>query len=198
MLPKGWTVEDARNLFSNNLRGALQESNVLDYVVNVMVDFLQSRKLEIVSDQKPLSVKVDELWNNKDRHKSYLGFKGIGDTYLWLCGFMPENLSKRRKHQLGVGWYVAKGRDAYNGAIYLANAHRIRYSPTDILCKVSDRFERCSRAMLEMRARLSNKGIIMEPEVAREISDVLNYGNDIAVHLARIAGEERPYLRIVI
>lgn len=197
MALREWTADEAKELFRNNLRAGINDAFVLDYVVNLLVDFFQSRKLEIVSDQKPLSVKVDELWRSHDRVKSYMAFKGIGDAYLWLCGFMPENLSKKRKHQLGVEWYIEKGRDAYNGAIYLANAHKIRYSPTEILCKVSDRFERCSRAILEMRAKLNNKGMMMEPDVAREISKVLYNGNDISVHLAMIAGEDRPYLRIV-
>lgn len=183
--------------FRRNLRGSLRDARALDYVVDVLVQFSEECAFDPVFGERPFPVIIDELWANPDKMGSYNKFKGYADAFLWVCGFLPENVSKSRRSKPGLERYIQFGRDAYEGAIYLAGSLRISNQPVEAMCRVSRGFEQCSRAILEMRARLNVGSAMLPYETVDEISRVLYRGENAAIRLAQIAGRENPGLRVV-
>ena len=190
--------EELKYFFDRNL-APINDMKTKNYVVGVLMKFLEKSDFEIISSHEPLSVRMDKLWNSSSRAAAYEGFKDAGDAILWLCGFCPSSLVKHKtpkgtKQAMGMGlsWYVGKGRDSYNAALYLANDLRLGADIITTLSRVSDRFETCSRAMLEMRVRFNQENALVRPEVMDEISEVFYKGKDATSRLAEIAGKARP------
>jgi hypothetical protein len=188
------------NIFRRNLT-EISDAVTRNYVVAVLMKHIQGTGFGIISSDEPLSVRMDKLWSSSSRAAAYDGFRNAGDDILWLCGFCPGNLVKDKtprgtKQIMGMGlhWYVGKGKDSYNAALYLANDMRLGRDITATLSRVSDNFEICSRAMLEMKVRFNQGSAVVRPEVLEEISEVFYNGKDAATRLAEIAGREKPAL----
>ncbi|MBD3312948.1 hypothetical protein GF345_00740 [Candidatus Woesearchaeota archaeon] len=182
----------------------IDDRKARDYVSGMLVRFAYEADFGRVFSEKPLSVGLYELWESGDKALAYDGFRKNGDAILWLCGFFPDRLAKHRKPRgshhvmgMGLGWYVEKGRLAYNSAIDLGNEIRVGGDQIETLSKVSGGFEDCSRAILEMRVRASEGNAVAEPEILNEISDVLYKGQDAAARIVQIAGRVRPTLSFV-
>ena len=123
--------DELKDLFSSGLSDLIRDDEVKVHVVGVLDGFICERNLPIkqtVAD----SVIVNDLFEKRN----YEALVFFGDAQLFMCGMFPEYLSKHRRHSLGIGFYVRKGIDSYNYALYLAISKKMKNGKLHNFCQV--------------------------------------------------------------
>ncbi|HUJ25267.1 MAG TPA: hypothetical protein VLW85_04560 [Myxococcales bacterium] len=99
-----------------NQRARVQPFTEL-YLVNLLHEFLASEALYVVAEdgslqQKPLAMLLKEALENEGAARVHR-LRRLGDTSLFVSGFFPDSLG-RRKSAVDVDYYIAMGGRAYD------------------------------------------------------------------------------------
>ncbi|HLC46115.1 MAG TPA: hypothetical protein VJI75_00070 [Candidatus Nanoarchaeia archaeon] len=179
--------------FSNNLRESIPDPYLRGYVVKEVVrGTINGEKFDFLNDERSLSVILYRL-HETGQDEAYKRFKSIADGLLALCGFFPEHLSSYRRHSMGIRWHVARGRDAYNAALYYSNKARIPGSSPTMLSRIGDNFKDISGALFELKQRGNYSLDDLEAEVREEIKKAFYRRRD----LPSPGQSVRPLLKLV-
>jgi len=157
-------------LFSSGLSDLIRDEEVKVHVVGVLDGFISERNLPIkqtVAD----SVIINDLFE-KENYDALVFF---GDAQLFMCGMFPEYLSKQRRHSLGIGFYVEKGIDSYNYALYLAISKKMKKSKAKLVSKLSDSFIENVNALLHLRDRLQEGDVFIDHFLCDELKETIGY-----------------------
>ena len=92
-----------------------------------------------------------------------------------MCGMFPEYLSKSRRHSLGIGFYVRKGIDSYNYALYLAVSKKMKNTKVSLVSKLSDSFIDNVNALLHLRNRLQDEEVVLNRPLYEELKETVGY-----------------------
>ncbi len=170
MIVNECTRDELKGLFSFGLSDLIRDDEVKVHVVGVLDGFISERNLPIkqtVAD----SVIVNDLFE-KENYEALVFF---GDAQLFMCGMFPEYLSKHRRHSLGIGFYVKKGIDSYNYALYLAVSKKMRNTKAALVSKLSDSFINNVNALLQLRNRLKDGEVFLDPFLCDELKEGIGY-----------------------
>jgi len=170
MIVNECTRDELKGLFSFGLSDLIRDDEVKVHVVGVLDGFISERNLPIkqtVAD----SVIVNDLFE-KENYEALVFF---GDAQLFMCGMFPEYLSKHRRHSLGIGFYVKKGIDSYNYALYLAVSKKMRNTQAALVSKLSDSFINNVNALLQLRNRLKDGEVFLDPFLCDELKEAIGY-----------------------
>ena len=162
--------DELKDLFSSGLSDLIRDDEVKVHVVGVLDGFICERNLPIkqtVAD----SVIVNDLFE-KGNYEALVFF---GDAQLFMCGMFPEYLSKHRRHSLGIGFYVRKGIDSYNYALYLAISKKMKNTKAALVSKLSDSFINNVNALLQLRNRLKDGEVFLDPFLCDELKEETGY-----------------------
>ena len=162
--------DELKDLFSSGLSDLIRDDEVKVHVVGVLDGFICERNLPIkqtVAD----SVIVNDLFE-KGNYEALVFF---GDAQLFMCGMFPEYLSKHRRHSLGIGFYVRKGIDSYNYALYLAISKKMKNGKAALVSKLSDSFMDNVNALLQLRNRLQDGEVFVDHFLCDELKDAVGY-----------------------
>ena len=167
---KEYNRDALKGLFSSGLSGLIRDDEVKVHIVGVLDGFICERQLPIkqtVAD----SVIVNDLFE-KGNFEALVFF---GDAQLFMCGMFPEYLSKLRRHSLGIGFYVRKGIDSYNYALYLAVSKKMKNTKVGLVSKLSDSFTDNVNALLQLRNRLQDEELIFNHALYEELNETVGY-----------------------
>jgi hypothetical protein len=170
MIVNECTRDELKGLFSFGLSDLIRDDEVKVHVVGVLDGFISERNLPIkqtVAD----SVIVNDLYE-KENYEALVFF---GDAQLFMCGMFPEYLSKHRRHSLGIGFYVKKGIDSYNYALYLAISKKMKNTKAALVSKLSDSFINNVNALLQLRNRLKDGEVFLDPFLCDELKEEIGY-----------------------
>ena len=170
MIVNEYTRDELKGLFSFGLSDLIRDDEVKVHVVGVLDGFISERNLPIkqtVAD----SVIVNDLYE-KENYEALVSF---GDAQLFMCGMFPEYLSKHRRHSLGIGFYVKKGIDSYNYALYLAISKKMKNTKAALVSKLSDSFINNVNALLQLRNRLKDGEVFRDPFLCDELKEEIGY-----------------------
>ena len=159
-----------KGLFSSGLSDLIRDDEVKVHVVGVLDGFICERNLPIkqtVAD----SVIVNDLYEKG----SYEALVFFGDAQLFMCGMFPEYLSKHRRHSLGIKFYVRKGIDSYNYALYLALSKKMKNGKAALVSKLSDSFIDNVNALLQLRNRLKDGDVFIDRFLCDELKEAVGY-----------------------
>jgi len=162
--------DELKGLFFSGLSDLIRDDEVKVHVVGVLDGFISERNLPIkqtVAD----SVIVNDLFE-KGNYEALIFF---GDTQLFMCGMFPEYLSKHRRHSLGIGFYVRKGIDSYNYALYLAISKKLKNTKAALVSKLSDSFMDNVNALLQLRNRLQEGEVFLDHFLCDELKEAVGY-----------------------
>ena len=162
--------DELKDLFSSGLSDLIRDDEVKVHVVDVLDGFICERNLPIkqtVAD----SVIVNDLF----KKGNYEGLVFFGDAQLFMCGMFPEYLSKHRRHSLGIGFYVRKGIDSYNYALYLAISKKMKNTKVALVSKLSDSFMDNVNALLQLRNRLRDGEVFLNRFLCDELKEAIGY-----------------------
>jgi len=162
--------DELKNIFSSGLSDLIRDDEVKVHVVGVLDGFICERNLPIKQTFAD-SVIVNDLFEKG----SYEALVFFGDAQLFMCGMFPEHLSKVRRHSLGIGFYVRKGIDSYNYALYLAISKKMKNSKAALVSKLSDSFIDNVNALLHLRNRLKDGEIFIDRFLCDELKDAVGY-----------------------
>jgi hypothetical protein len=170
MLVNECTRDELKGLFSVGLSDLIRDDEVKVHVVGVLDGFISERNLPIkqtVAD----SVIVNDLFE-KENYEALVFF---GDAQLFMCGMFPEYLSKHRRHSLGIGFYVRKGIDSYNYALYLAISKKMKKTKAALVSKLSDSFIDNVNALLQLRNRFQEGEVVLDHFLCDELKEAIGY-----------------------
>jgi hypothetical protein len=124
----------------------LRDRDLMRYVSDLLVEFVHADNLYPMRDQqgRRLEHLVDLLLDMREQGPAdeREARKHIGDYTLFIVGLYPESLTRRR-HAVGLDYYIAQGKEAY-----LIVAEMDRAKPTATLFrKLSAQFEYCVTAL---------------------------------------------------
>ena len=165
--------DELKDFFSSGLSDLIRDDEVKVHVVGVLDGFICERNLPIkqtVAD----SVIVNDLFEKEN----YEGLVFFGDAQLFMCGMFPEYLSKHRRHSLGIGFYVRKGIDSYNYALYLAVSKKMNNSKAALVSKLSDSFMNNVNALLQLRNRLHDGEVFLDHFLCDELKEAIGYNSN--------------------
>ncbi|MHC4844109.1 MAG: hypothetical protein ACYTEE_09945 [Planctomycetota bacterium] len=180
MIVNECTRDKLKGLFSSGLSDLIRDDEVKVHVVGVLDGFISERKLPIkqtVAD----SFIVNDLFE-KGNYEALVFF---GDAQLFMCGMFPEYLSKQRRHSMGIRFYVRKGIDSYNYALYLAVSKKIKNTEAALVSKLSDSFMNNVNAILQLRNRLRDGEVLQDRFLCNELAEAIGYKSN------------RPNLRVI-
>jgi hypothetical protein len=108
-----------------NQRASVQPFTEL-YLVNLLHQFLMSEALYVQADdgswqQKPLAFLLKEALEEPGPARVQM-LRRLGDTSLFVSGFFPDSLARRRS-LVDVDYYIAMGGRAYDAVGVLAARH---------------------------------------------------------------------------
>ena len=172
--------DELKGLFASGLSDLIQDDEVKVHVVGVLDGFISERNLPIKQTLAD-SVIITELFEKQN----YDALVFFGDAQLFMCGMFPEYLSKHRRHSLGIGFYVEKGIDSYNYALYLAISKKMKNSKASLVSKLSDSFIDNVNALLHLRTRLKDGEVILDHILCDELKESIGYRPN------------RPYLQVL-
>jgi hypothetical protein len=162
--------DELKGLFSSGLSGLIRDDEVKVHVVGVLDGFISERTLPIKQTLAD-SVIINELFE-KENYDALVFF---GDAQLFMCGMFPEYLSRHRRHSLGIGFYVEKGIDSYNYALYLAISKKMQNSKAALVSKLSDSFIDNVNALLQLRNRLKDGEVFIDHSLCEELKESIGY-----------------------
>ena len=172
--------DELKGLFSSGLSDLIRDDEVKVHVVGVLDGFISERSLPIKQTLAD-SVIINDLFE-KENYDALVFF---GDAQLFMCGMFPEYLSKHRRHSLGIGFYVEKGIDSYNYALYLAISKKMKNSKASLVSKLSDSFIDNVNALLQLRNRLKDGEEFLDHFLCDELKESIGYK------------PKRPYLQVL-
>ena len=162
--------DELKGLFSSGLSDLIRDDDVKVHVVGVLDGFISERTLPIKQ-----TVIDSFIINDLFEKENYEALVFFGDAQLFMCGMFPEYLSKQRRHSLGIGFYVEKGIDSYNYALYLAVSKKMKDSKAALVSKLSDSFIDNVNALLQLRNRLKDGEIFLDPILCDELKETIGY-----------------------
>ena len=180
MIVSEYSRDELKNLFSSGLSDLIRDDEVKVHVVGVLDGFISERILPIKQTLAD-SIVINDLFE-KENYDALVFF---GDAQLFMCGMFPEYLSKSRRHSLGIGFYVRKGIDSYNYALYLAISKKMKHAKAALVSKLSDSFIDNVNALLQLRNRLRNKEVFIDHFLWEELKEAVGYKSN------------RPNLRVL-
>jgi hypothetical protein len=159
-----------KGLFSSGLSDLIRDDEVKVHVVGVLDGFISERNLPI-----KLTFADSVIINDLFEKENYEALVFFGDAQLFMCGMFPEYLSKHRRHSLGIGFYVEKGIDSYNYALYLAISKKMKNSKASLVSKLSDSFIDNVNALLQLRTRLKDGEVFLDHLLCEELRESIGY-----------------------
>lgn len=171
--------DELKDLFSSGLSDLVRDDDVKVHIVDVLDGFVYERKLPVKQTTGD-SVIVNQLFEQGD----FEALVFYGDSQLFMCGMFPEYLSKSRRHSMGIAFYVSKGIDSYNYALYLASSKNMKDAKVTLISKLSDSFKNNVGALIELKNRLQNKEKFFDTVLYEELKETIGYKG------------KRPVLRI--
>ena len=162
--------DELKGLFSSGLSDLIRDDEVKVHVVGVLDGFISERTLPIKQTFAD-SVIINDLFE-KENYDALVFF---GDAQLFMCGMFPEYLSRHRRHSLGIGFYVEKGIDSYNYALYLAISKKMQNSKAALVSKLSDSFIDNVNALLQLRNRLKDGEVFIDRSLCEELKESIGY-----------------------
>jgi len=122
-------------------QGSDLEEHTEFYLVNLLVDFLRTRKLVRSGgqrvDQRPFGVRLLEAMIGDPRARTS-ELKHLADSTLYLLGFFGESLERRSS--VDRGYYAGLGTSAYRHLAVLTGGG---FSNDSVFSSLGDRFEEC-------------------------------------------------------
>ena len=170
MIVSEYSRDELKNLFSSGLSDLIRDDEVKVHVVGVLDGFISERILPIKQTLAD-SIVINDLFE-KENYDALVFF---GDAQLFMCGMFPEYLSKHRRHSLGIGFYVEKGIDSYNYALYLAISKKMKDSKAALVSKLSDSFIDNVNALLQLRNRMKDGEVFLDPLLSDELRESIGY-----------------------
>ena len=180
MIVGEYNRDELKGLFSSGLSDLIRDDDVKVHVVGVLDGFISKRNLPIKQTLAD-SVIINDLFEREN----YDALVFFGDAQLFMCGMFPEYLSKQRRHSLGIGFYVEKGIDSYNYALYLAISKKMKDSKAALVSKLSDSFIDNVNALLQLRNRMKDGEVFVDPLLSEELRESIGYQPN------------RPYLQVL-
>jgi hypothetical protein len=146
---RAWFAGLVEQSFQTNI--GLADPSVLDYLVDLLADFLHVEKINLLGDGSGRSVEdVAEMLTEaslpavvSDVERRRLIHRHIGDFTLFWTGLYPENLRriKRRHKRDEIIAYSRKGKESYEIASQLSDDST--RPPARLLHTLSEQFEYC-------------------------------------------------------
>lgn len=130
----------------NRLMGLLEDTQVSNYIANMLAQFTESSRLynekgdEAKSHQYIVDMITDSL--HSDNTEKFHIYCHIGNYTLFLTGMIPEYIKYRyeyKRRPVGKNYYVGFGKTYYGLASGNTNARRNRLTGT--LSQLSEGFE---------------------------------------------------------
>lgn len=136
----------------NRLMGLLEDTQVSNYIANMLAQFIESSKLFSMGDDEKKSHQyiVDMIADslNSDNLKKFHIYCHIGNYTLFLTGMIPEYIKYRyqyKRRPLDKNYYVGFGKTYYGLASEHTNARKNRLTGT--LSQLSEGFEAVSQVL---------------------------------------------------
>ena len=155
------TREELKDLFSSNLADFVKDVDIKSHLVSVLDSFVSGRDTP-TKEVKPHSVIVNELYEEG----KYASLVMRGDAYLFMCGWFPDYVS-RSKNSPGMNFFIKKGIDSYEYALYLMHKSRIK-EKFSVISKLGSKFKENINAIVYLKASLQGE-VIMTPESMYEL-----------------------------
>ena len=146
--------DDLKDIFSENLKGQIRDSDVKNYIVS-MLDAYAFEKSLPSKKELPASVVINNYYENGEFHH----LRDRGDAYLFTCGWFPNHLAKSRKSSMGLKFYVEKGVESYNYALSLIYQMGLN-EDASIVSKLSSNFKDNVSALIVLKEKLSGSSDI--------------------------------------
>ncbi|MCR4289567.1 MAG: hypothetical protein NUV86_04825 [Candidatus Scalindua sp.] len=136
----------------NRLTGLLEDTQVSNYIANMLAQFIDSSKLFSINDDEKMSHRyiVDMITDSLDSdnlEKFYI-YCHIGNYTLFLTGMIPEYIKYRyesKRRPVDKHYYVSFGKTYYGLASEHINARKS--SLTGTLSQLSEGFEAVSQVL---------------------------------------------------
>ena len=168
-------ISDKRGLrayFNEHLLDLDYDESVKVYVSGLMTDFAYDRgnKLMTVLFSDTLErVRIKAFSEKGD----FVSLKDMGDTFLWMCGFLPEHVIDKNRNRprflLTLEDYINYGKTAYFNASILFRDKEIP------IREISSNFSWVAHSILNMRGRMnSDLKYLLHEETITEIERVFN------------------------
>jgi hypothetical protein len=153
----------------------LADPTVLDYLVDLLAEFLHVEKINLLADGSGRSVEdVAEMLavaslpataSDIERRRSI--HRHIGDFTLFWTGLYPENLRriKRRHHRDEIIAYSQRGKESYEIASRLSDDST--RPPAQLLHTLSEQFEYCVYGLGLVRREWEQSGTQVLPAEKR-------------------------------
>ncbi|GEM_PF-7077975 len=171
--------KELHSFFEGNLKDLIRDDKLKSYVVDLMIDFAHNNRIPFLYDGH-LGVMGFDSGESQNRIKMYNYFKETGDIYLFLCGFFPEYLVKRKKSGLGLKSSMESGRISYRYAVSLGAKIRDEELAIETLSRVSKNFKEITKAIFDFRNKIDGGRLLrLNPETIREIKEVMYDGESI-------------------
>ena len=138
-------VQEARRV-----RGVAVEEDTEFYLVNMLVDFLRTRKLVELGgervDELPLAIRLLESRSGSGGDR-FIQLKHIADSTLYVLGFFAESF---HRSTVDVGYYKGMGESAYRD-LAVMGGWRSGDRTDPVFDELSQKFEDCVQLLGEVR-----------------------------------------------
>jgi hypothetical protein len=138
-------VQEARRV-----RGVEVEDDTEFYLVNLLVDFLRTRRLVEVGgnrvDEVPLAIRLLECRSSASGD-GFVQLKHLADSTLYILGFFAESL---HRSSVDLNYYRGLARSAYRDLAVMGGWRSSRGSDS-VFDELSDKFEDCTILLGEVR-----------------------------------------------
>lgn len=131
-------------------QGTALEEHTEFYLVNLLVDFLRTRKLVRANgrrvDQRPFALRLLESMIGDPRARA-AELKHVADSTLYLLGFFGESLEHRSA--VDRGYYARVGTSAYKHLAVLTGSG---FGSDSVFSSLGERFDECVGVLEGVRA----------------------------------------------
>lgn len=138
-------VQDARRV-----RGVEVEEDTEFYIVNLLVDFLRTRRLLEVSgarvDETPLAIRLLECRSGSGGER-FVQLKHLADSTLYVLGFFAESLNRST---VDLRYYRGMGESAYRD-LAVMGGWRSSERADPVFDELASKFEDCVELIGEVR-----------------------------------------------
>jgi len=138
-------VQEARRV-----RGVDVEEDTEFYLVNLLVDFLRTRRLVEVGgvrvDEVPLAIRLLECRSNASG-EGFVQLKHLADSTLYVLGFFAESL---HRSSVDLSYYRGLAQSAYRD-LSLMGGWRAGGGADSVFDELSDKFSDCALLLGEVR-----------------------------------------------
>ena len=138
-------VQEARRV-----RGVVVDDDTEFYLVNLLVDFLRTRRLVEVGgarvDEVPLAIRLLEC-RSAEGSEGFVQLKHLADSTLYLLGFFAESL---QRSAVDLRYYRGLAQSAYRD-LSVMGGWRSSRGPDSVFDELSDKFDECTLLLGEVR-----------------------------------------------